>query len=57
MSRKDAHAFAASLATSSEAGDDRTDPSQVVGRGAVPVSLDLAVVVLRRAAGRDGAEP
>jgi hypothetical protein len=34
-------------------GHDRTPPSQAVGRGAVPPSLDLAVVVPLRAAGRD----
>jgi transposase-like protein len=35
----------------SEAGHDRANPSQAVGRGAVPVALDLAVDVLLHAAG------
>lgn len=35
----------------SEARHDRTDPSQSVGRGAMSVAVDLAVVVLLRAAG------
>lgn len=37
--------------------DDRTNPSQAVGRGAVPPAVDLTVVVLLRANWRDGPEP
>ena len=37
--------------------DDRTNPSQALGRGAVPVAFDLAVVVLLGAAVRGGDEP
>ena len=45
------------LGTASEARNGREEPSQPVGRGAVPPAFDLAVAVLLRAAGRDGAEP
>src|SRR3954447_18542041 len=41
----------------SEARDDRTEPSLAVSRGAVPPAVDLAIIVLLRAAGRDRDEP
>lgn len=40
----------------SEAGHDREEPPKPVGRGARSAAVDLAVVVLRRPAGRDGNE-
>jgi len=45
------------LGPGSEARNDRAKPSQALGRDAAPPALDLAVVVLLRAAGRDGDEP
>ena len=41
----------------SETRDGREEPPKPVGRGTVPPAIDLSVVVLLRAAGRDGAEP
>ena len=41
----------------SEARDDRTSPPHAVGRGAMPPPVDLAIIVLLRAAGRDRDEP
>ncbi len=41
----------------SEAGDDRQEPPEPVGRGTMPPAVDLAVVVLLRTDGRDGHEP
>ena len=46
-----------SLGSASEARDDCEEPSQPVGRGAMPPAVDLAVVVLLRTDGRDGHEP
>src|SRR3954471_19680229 len=43
--------------SASEARDDRTEPSLTVSRGAVPPAVDLAIIVLLRAAGRDRDEP
>ena len=37
----------------SEARHDRTDPSQAVGRRAVSLAVDLKIIVLLRAAGRN----
>ena len=46
-----------SLGPGSEARDDRTKPSQAVGRGTVSTVAGPAVIILRHAAGRNCAEP
>ena len=46
-----------SLGSASEARDDCEEPSQPVGRGAMPLAVDRTVIVLLRTDGRDGHEP
>jgi hypothetical protein len=46
-----------SLGSASEARHDREEPPEPVSRGAMLPAVDLSVVVLLRADGRDGPEP